>query len=133
MDSSFFIKHPGRSAAWTAYISGLRPECLPLGAALVAILLTAATLFQSKSSDGLYSFVLCSLLLNREVQTAVRSPSQRVFAWTALAAGFLLFSSYCAVFIANLTVSKIDWPFNSEEELLQSNFKVIKICPAQGP
>ena len=70
--------------------------------------------------------VLCSVL-NRDTSfefVPYLYASGKVFAFTLLIGGYLLFSCYCAVLISHLAVSKIDMPFEDLEGFIKSDYRL---------
>ena len=73
------------------------------------------------------SFQISGSLLNRDTSfefVPYLHASGKVFSFTLLIGGYLLFSCYCAVLISHLAVSKFDMPFEDLEGFINSDYRL---------
>ena len=89
------------------------------------MVLNLSAVKNSSQNKALFQ-VLCSPL-NRDTTfefVPCLLASGKVFSFTLLIGGYLLFSCYCAVLISHLAVTKINMPFEDLEGLIRSDYRL---------
>lgn len=63
-------------------------------------------------------------MINRELDFSVSRLSERLFSLSVLVFGFVVFSAYCAVIVSQFSILKLNMPFTTLEEFVDSDYSL---------